>query len=44
LTMASDAIQQPITISFQSAIGNASTDTVSLVNYTVIRYPAISRP
>jgi len=44
LTMAPDSLVTPLTITFQAAIGNASTDTVSLVNYSVVRFPAISQP
>lgn len=44
LTMAPDSILSPITIAFQASIGNSSGDTVSLVNYSVVRFPAISHP
>jgi hypothetical protein len=44
LTMAPDSIASPITIAFQASIGNASADTVNLVNYSVVRFPAISHP
>ena len=44
LTTAPDSILQPITVSFQAAIGNASGDAVSLINYSVVRFPAISHP
>jgi len=44
LTTAADSILDPITISFQAAIGNASTDSINLVNYSVVRFPAISHP
>jgi hypothetical protein len=41
LASASDALTGPIQIDFQAAAG---VDTVGLVSYTVVRYPAISHP
>ena len=44
LSMAPDSLLSPITIAFKASIGNASGDTVNLVNYSVVRFPAISHP
>lgn len=44
LITAPDSLSTPITISFQAALSAASTDSVSLVNYSVTRFPAISHP
>ncbi|HLH38829.1 MAG TPA: hypothetical protein VKX39_06750 [Bryobacteraceae bacterium] len=41
---ASAAIGQNLTISFQADLAAATTDTISLTNFTVIRYPAQSNP
>jgi hypothetical protein len=37
---ASDALNADITVNFQGAMNNAGNDTVSLQNYTILRYPA----
>jgi hypothetical protein len=37
---ASDAITSPIVVQFEAGLSAASTDTVSLQNYTILRYPA----
>ena len=41
---ASDSIAGAITISFSGQMGSASADTVTLRNFTVVRYPAIANP
>jgi hypothetical protein len=37
---ASDAITAPIVVEFATDLSAASPDTVSLQNYTVLRYPS----
>jgi len=37
---ASDVLNQDITVDFLGSLAAAGTDTVSLQNYTVLRYPA----
>ncbi len=44
LTTTTTPVTAPISISFQAALSTAGKDVVSLVNATVIRYPAISNP
>jgi hypothetical protein len=41
---APDATASPIKIDFHGSLATVSTDKLSLVNYTVIRYPAVSNP
>jgi hypothetical protein len=41
---ASDSIASAITVTFSGQLTSASSDTVSLRNFTVIRYPAQSHP
>ncbi len=44
LAVAPDPITSPITIAFSAGLNVAGADSVTLVSYTVIRYPAISNP
>lgn len=44
LGSANDAVSSPIKVDFQAAAAPGSSDTVGLVNYTIIRYPAMSNP
>lgn len=41
---AADSLASNLTIAFTAALSAAGTDSVSLVNYTVLRYPAIANP
>jgi hypothetical protein len=40
VTAASDAMTAGIKVDFQAGMSAAGTDSVTLVNYTVLRYPA----
>ncbi len=44
LASANSSIASPITIRLSGALSSAGTDSVSLANFTVIRYPAITNP
>jgi hypothetical protein len=35
-----DSLQYPLVLSFQGQMSAATTDTVTLRNFTVVRYPA----
>ncbi len=42
--VAADALNVPLTVDFLAAMGAAGSETVSLENFTVLRYPAQSNP
>ena len=41
---AADPLSVPLKIDFQADLARAGSDSMALVNYTVLRYPAISHP
>ena len=41
---AADPLSVPLKIDFQADLARAGSDSLALVNYTVLRYPAISHP